>query len=262
VFHNHLFHKQSKAVADHFQASIEQSMAAIEVSPVKKSPWGLPKKIAAVSIASIERETLTESDAQLAAKLHAEEHAVLVPQGAVVNVCGDMGVCGEDGEDACIEDDALLAARLQEEEMRAVGAVPPPAEVTTDEMIAMALQAEFDRENDREVDAAEKRANLFTNRFGILFFRLTVSKVSISFDRHRSARAYGRSEDVEVEEYDDDGAEPSTVYDRGTRTHRERGTGRIITKHDPDVCGTRNRHKMDHFPLSFARLALVDIALC
>lgn len=92
--------------------------------------------------------------------------------------------------------------------------------------------------------------------FFFLFVSNINSKVSISMELHRSqATRYSDEyeEAEEPEEYDPDEQQPETVYDKTTRTRRAVASGHIITKHNPEVCGARNREKMDHFPLSFAR---------
>lgn len=143
-------------------------MASADPIPLvvpKKSPWGAPKKPAVtVSLSDIQREEQTSVDAKLATKLQIAEEAHTIahyPTPAPLPT-------SEQFPQASAIDDSELAARLQEEENRLAGVSGPSLE-TSDELLAKALQSEFDAEHDYEISAREKKANLFTHRLGLIF---------------------------------------------------------------------------------------------
>lgn len=118
----------------------------------------------------------------------------------------------------------------------------------SDRLLAEMLQAQFDKEHDKEVSRIEKHAN-------------KGSKVAVSFTNfRRHAAAPDEQSDEEYEGADDEQPKNWDRFDANEKmfrglnrkgfTHDEDGV--IITKHDPQMCGVRNACRVMSFPPEFS----------
>lgn len=117
----------------------------------------------------------------------------------------------------------------------------------SDRLLAEMLQAQFDRENDQEVNRIEKHTN-------------KDSKIAVSLTNFR--RHVPTSDDSEEEDYNDEEHQPKN-WDRFEKNEKMfRGLSRrgftqdedgvLITKHDPQLCGVRNACRVMSFPPEFS----------
>ncbi|XP_053715111.1 serine/threonine-protein kinase RIO3 [Synchiropus splendidus] len=134
-----------------------------------------------------------------------------------------------------------LARQLDEENLPEVSASPllqdPPADTSSDLMLAQMLQLQFDREFDQQLRREEKKFN-------------GDSKVSVSFENHRMVHPYEESESSEEEvDWQDTRHDPYRA-DKPQTTPRRGFSGKgknITTKHDEVTCGRKNTARMDNF---------------
>ncbi|KAM8822061.1 serine/threonine-protein kinase RIO3 [Synchiropus picturatus] len=138
-----------------------------------------------------------------------------------------------------------LARQLDEENVPEAPASPvpaallqdPPADTSSDLMLAQMLQLQFDREFDQQLRREEKKFN-------------GDSKVSVSFENHRMLHPYEESESSEEEvDWQDTRHDPYRA-DKPQTTPRRGFSGKgknITTKHDEVTCGRKNTARMDNF---------------
>eukprot|EP00055_Hartaetosiga_balthica_P005454 m.16032 g.16032 ORF g.16032 m.16032 type:complete len:647 (-) comp4558_c0_seq1:168-2108(-) len=121
-----------------------------------------------------------------------------------------------------------------------------PQDTSQDVAIALALQETLDAEHEASIDEWEHHENR----------KFAGAKIRISMDNYRTypvdktPSTYEPTLEEEEEEWNDD-LNDGYVFDKKTRAMRDRD-GVIVTKHNKDVSGRKNRQKMEAtFPVSF-----------
>jgi RIO kinase 3 len=147
--------------------------------------------------------------------------------------------------------DEELAKKLQQEdeESSQLDQPPPPsfasasgsADTSNDQLLAMMLQLEFDKEHDTILRAEEKAYN-------------KDSKVKVSFEKFRTLPSSYETDDYDGDEESEEEEVLKPVPQAPTSRGRRRSKGVPMgtqTKHDADVCGRRNVRNMEKFPPAF-----------
>uniref|UniRef100_A0A914V4U3 Uncharacterized protein n=1 Tax=Plectus sambesii TaxID=2011161 RepID=A0A914V4U3_9BILA len=197
---------------------------AAATSPWKTSPWGAASADADVSEPIVSfAEIMSE---ELAAKLQCEEET-----GYVDEIASPSSVA-----------DADLPLTLSS----------PDADCSDDMLMARLLQHEFDKEHDEMLRRTEAKYN-------------GNDKVSVSFGKylhtHPLEESSSSEEDEELREMMTHKGYNKGNPDFGASGFVRDADGKIITKHDKDVCGRKNTAKALQFPPDFPMGDACDIKL-
>nr|XP_039262752.1 serine/threonine-protein kinase RIO3-like [Styela clava] len=109
-------------------------------------------------------------------------------------------------------------------------------DTSSDEALALMLQAEMDKEYNEYIAKEESRVNQY-------------SKVKLSFDKYRASGGKTSTSSAEEDSDDDDDDDD---MDENFMSHTKSSGNTIVTKHDKEICSRRNVARMeDSFPAGF-----------